>query len=105
VICWRHYFEVGIDLGKQREERVMREAARQGRRDRAERATGARGRVSSVAGMVDCWVCSAPNGPHREGCFNCGSLLAAAEGAAGADLERLAVGGDDEPGRVLDARL
>jgi hypothetical protein len=47
--------------------------------------------------MVDCWVCGAPNGVHREGCFNCGSLLASAEGA---DLERLAVG-DDEAGRVV----
>ncbi len=79
----------------------MGEVTRQGRRGRARRAVGARGRGGSVAGMVDCWVCGAPNGLHREGCFNCGSLLAAEEGAANADLERLAVGGDDEPGRVV----
>ncbi len=75
----------------------MREVTRQRGRDRAWRGASTPGRGSSLAGMVDCWVCGAPNGVHREGCFNCGSLLASAEGA---DLERLAVG-DDEAGRVV----
>lgn len=64
-------------------------------------AAAAAGGAGAVAGLIDCHVCGAPNGAHREGCFNCGSLLASAEGAAGADMERLAVGGDDEPGRVV----
>ncbi len=83
----------------------MREVTRQGRRDRARRAASAPGRGGSVAGMADCRICGAPNAAHREGCFNCGSLLATAEGAGGADMERLAVGGDDEPGRVVYVRV
>ena len=55
--------------------------------------------------MVDCWVCGAPNGAHREGCFNCGSLLATTEGAAGAEIERLTVCRGGEPGRVVYVRL
>ena len=58
-----------------------------------------------MAGMVDCWVCGAPNGAHREGCFNCGSLLRSVEGAGGAGMDRLAVGRDDDPGRVVYVRL
>ncbi|UCC67118.1 MAG: hypothetical protein JSV79_08190 [Armatimonadota bacterium] len=83
----------------------MGEVTRQRGRDRARRAVSPRGRAISVAGMVDCWICGAPNGAHREGCFNCGSLLAAAEGAGGADTERLALGTNDEPGRVIYVRL
>lgn len=83
----------------------MAEVTRQRRREGARRAVSARGRGSSVAGMVDCWVCGAPNGAQREGCFNCGSLLASAEGAADADMGRLAVGGDDKPGRVVYLRV
>lgn len=50
--------------------------------------------------LVDCRICRAPNEQHREGCFNCGSLLRPVPGFENAVLERQALGGDEYPGRV-----
>ena len=50
--------------------------------------------------LVDCRICTAPNEQHREGCFNCGSLLRPVPGFENAVLERQALGGDEYPGRV-----
>lgn len=54
--------------------------------------------------LVDCRVCGAPNGAERDGCFNCGSLLQLREEVPIAAMARLAVGGDDRPGRVVYVR-
>jgi hypothetical protein len=50
--------------------------------------------------LADCRVCGAPNAVHREGCFNCGSLLRPDTGFDGAVLERQTLGDNDVPGRV-----
>jgi hypothetical protein len=55
----------------------------------------------SLTGLVDCRVCRAPNGAHREGCFNCGSLLQLGEEGPPPERERLAMGDADLPGRVV----
>jgi hypothetical protein len=55
--------------------------------------------------LADCPICRAPNEQHREGCFNCGSLLQLPEEAVSAGMDRLAVGGDDHPGRVVYVRV
>jgi hypothetical protein len=52
-------------------------------------------------GMVDCDFCGAPNGAHREGCFNCGGLLGTRQEAR--ELVRSAMGLDGQPGRVVYA--
>ena len=52
-------------------------------------------------GMVDCAFCGAPNGAHREGCFNCGGLLGTRQEAR--ELVRSAMGFDGQPGRVVYA--
>jgi hypothetical protein len=52
--------------------------------------------------MVDCVFCGAPNGAHREGCFNCGGLLPGRQDSR--ELVRQVIGGDGEPERVVCAR-
>ncbi len=71
-----------------------------------------RSTVSAAAGalgirrvLTDCPICRAPNEQHREGCFNCGSLLQLPEKAVDAGMDRLVVGGDDRPGRVVYVRV
>jgi hypothetical protein len=54
-----------------------------------------------AGGMVDCDFCGAPNGAHREGCFNCGGLLWPRQEAR--ELVRSAMGFDGRPGRVVYA--
>ncbi len=55
--------------------------------------------------LTDCPICHAPNEQHREGCFNCGSLLQLPAEAVNAGMDRLVVGGDDRPGRVVYVRV
>ncbi|UCC68006.1 MAG: hypothetical protein JSV79_12995 [Armatimonadota bacterium] len=52
-------------------------------------------------GLVDCRVCRAPNGGHREGCFNCGSLLQLGHEHPLPEREQLAMGDANLPGRVV----
>jgi hypothetical protein len=57
--------------------------------------------------LVECGFCGAPNGWHREGCFNCGALLGAAdpeEQESATGMKRVAVGEEDHPGRVVYSR-
>ena len=55
-------------------------------------------------GLLDCPICRAPNGKHRAGCFNCGTLLQPAEQVWDAPLVRVVVGDANRPGRVLYVR-
>jgi len=55
-------------------------------------------------GLLDCPICKAPNGRHRAGCFNCGTLLQPAERVWDAPLVRVVVGDANRPGRVLYVR-
>jgi len=54
--------------------------------------------------LLDCRVCGAPNGAHREGCFNCGSLLRVAREPLEPLVERQFVRDADSPGRVVYLR-
>jgi hypothetical protein len=75
-----------------------------GKADRAHRSPAPPAiEPAPAAGMVDCGFCGAPNGAHREGCFNCGGLLQSRKRAG--DLVRLPIGGDGRPGRVVYARV
>ena len=57
-----------------------------------------------LLGLLDCPICRAPNGRHRAGCFNCGSLLQPSVGTGEGALVRVVVGDADRPGRVLYVR-
>jgi len=57
-----------------------------------------------LLGLLDCPICRAPNGRHRAGCFNCGSLLKASVRAWDSPFVRVVVGEADRPGRVLYVR-
>jgi hypothetical protein len=84
----------------------MREVTR--RRWRAPIRTtvsGGAGTLGARRVLTDCPICRAPNEQHREGCFNCGSLLQFPEEGGSARMDRLAVGGADCPGRVVYVRV
>lgn len=66
-------------------------------------ATGER-QTGATWKLLDCHVCGAPNGAHREGCFNCGSLLRAAREPLEPRAERRFVRDADCPGRVVYLR-
>ena len=55
-------------------------------------------------GLLDCPICKAPNGKHRAGCFNCGTVLQPSERVWEAPLVRVVVGDANRPGRVLYVR-
>jgi hypothetical protein len=57
--------------------------------------------VGSLTELLDCRVCGAPNAAHREGCFNCGSLLQLSGEVPVPEIERLTHGDADRPGRVV----
>ena len=59
---------------------------------------------AGTLGLLDCPICGAPNGKHRAGCFNCGTLLRPAERVWDAPLVRVVVGDANRPGRVLYVR-
>jgi len=59
---------------------------------------------AGTLGLLDCPICRAPNGKHRAGCFNCGTLLQPAERVWDAPLVRVVVGDANRPGRVLYVR-
>jgi len=54
--------------------------------------------------LVDCRVCGAPNGAHREGCFNCGSLLRVVRESLEPRAERQFVRDADSSGCVVYLR-
>jgi hypothetical protein len=68
-------------------------------------SSGAAGAPRTRRVLADCPICRAPNEQHREGCLHCGSLLQLPEEAVSAGMDRLAVGGDDHPGRVVYVRV
>jgi len=67
-------------------------------------ATPTAHRATRPPNLLDCPICGAPNGRHRAGCFNCGSLLQPAQEAGETPLVRLVVGEANRPGRVLYVR-
>jgi hypothetical protein len=72
--------------------------------DRDAAATTAERSARKLLGLLDCPICRAPNGGHRAGCFNCGSLLQPSGDAWEGPLVRIVVGEAERPGRVLYVR-
>ena len=72
-----------------------------GRRNPLRSTVSAVAPIGSLAALVDCRVCRAPNAADREGCFNCGSLLQLNEEIPLPQREGLALGDADRPGRVV----
>lgn len=64
-------------------------------------------RAATMRELIECGFCGAPNGGHREGCFNCGALLGPEEREeqySATGMKRVAVGEEDHPGRVVYLR-
>lgn len=73
-------------------------------RERDERVMTRERRRGGLPNLLECPTCKAPNGRHRAGCYNCGSLLQPSQHVWPSPLVRLVVGDANSPGRVLYLR-